>query len=204
MNATYTFKASNGTSVTMLRGDGAAKMTGGGGGWSVEARPRRVGLTLWQGRDPYRMEVPILFDGWASGRSQENAISILNQMQMGANFREPPTVTIDGVVPVKNARWVIDSIEWGDDVIVSDDHRLRQDAIVRMIQYTPVETLSVRNKGQLRATPKPYIVKKGDTFKSISKAHYGTPDKWRIIMAANNIRDPQAIKRLIGKAIRIP
>jgi hypothetical protein len=40
----YTFKASNGTTVTVLRGDVAPKMTAGGGGWSVEARPKRVAL----------------------------------------------------------------------------------------------------------------------------------------------------------------
>lgn len=204
MSLRYTFKSSNGLSVTMLRGDGAPKMVGGGGGWTVEARPKRVALTLWAGRDPYQMDVPVMFDGWADDDSQENAISLLNQMQMGADFREPPTVTIVGAVPVKNARWVITGIDWGDNVIYDGDHRLRQDAVVHLTQYNPEDRLKVRNKGQLRANPKPYVVKKGDTFKSISQSQYGTPDKWRLIMAANDIRDPTSIVKHIGKQIRIP
>lgn len=204
MSNYYLFKASSGLQVAVLRGEGAPRMTGGGGGWAVEARPKRVGLTLWNGRDPYSMDVPVLFDGWADNEPQENAISILNQMQMGGDFREPPTVTITGSVPIKNARWVITGIDWGDNVIWDGNHRLRQDAVVHLTQYNPEDRLNVRNKGQVRANPKPYVVKRGDTFKKISQSQYGTPDKWRIIMNANGIRDPEKISTLIGKQIRVP
>lgn len=197
------FTASNGLKVSVLRGTDPPKMTGGGGGWSVEDRPRRVGLTVWKGRSPYMMDIPVLFDGWADGKSQENAISILNQMQMGADFREPPTVQVEGAVPVKSATWTM-SIDWGDNVIWEDDHRLRQDAVVHLVQYNPEDRLKVRNKGHLKAVSAPYTVKAGDTFKSISQHSYGTPKKWREIMAANNIRDPKKIKDLVGKQIKIP
>jgi hypothetical protein len=143
MSNTYTFISSEGGRVTMMRGDGIPKMTGGGGGWSIEARPRRVGLTIWKGRDPYTMDVPVLFDGWMDDNSQENEISVLNQMQMGGDLKEPPTVTIEGAVPVKGIRWVISGID--------------KDA-----------------------------------------------NKWKIIAAANNIRDPKSIKKMVGKSIRIP
>lgn len=199
----YLFKSSNGLSVAVLRGDGAPKMVGGGGGWQVEARPKRVGLTIWQGRDPYKMDVPVLFDGWSEDKSQETAISILNQMQMGSDFQEPPRVTIVGAVPVKNATWVID-IDWGDQVIYDGGQRYRQDAIVHMTQYTPEGRLNVKNKGQLKVPSQPYQVKAGDTFKSISQKRYGTPSKYKLIMAANKIRDPKKIKSLVNKTIRIP
>jgi nucleoid-associated protein YgaU len=88
--------------------------------------------------------------------------------------------------------------------IWDNDHRLRQDAIVHLRQYNPEDRLNVRNRGQVRANPKPYVVKRGDTFKSISQSQYGTPDKWRLIMNANDVRDPTAIKKLVGKQIRIP
>ena len=95
---TYTFTASDGTSVTMLRGQAMPTMTGGGGGWQITARPRRVSLTQWKGRDPYKMDVPVMFDGYANDKSVEIAISKLNQMQMGRDLSPPPRVKIvDGV-----------------------------------------------------------------------------------------------------------
>lgn len=199
----YTFKSSDGSSVRVLRGDAAPKMTGGGGGWTVEARPRRVGLTIWNGRDPYSMDVPVLFDGWANEISQEVKISILNQMQMGHDLKPPPTVKITGAVPVKGATWIIDNIDWGDDVIYDGPTRLRQDAVVHLKQYVAETRLKVSGGGKLRARG-PYIVRAGDTFKSISQKVYHTPDRWKEIMAANNIRDPKAIKKMVGKTIRIP
>jgi nucleoid-associated protein YgaU len=192
----------------MLRGPDAPKMVGGGGGWTVEPRPRRIGLTIWGGRDPYMMDVPIMFDGWAKTDSQETKISTLNQMQMGGDLEEPPYVEIDGAVPVKGIRWVITSIDWGETVIwaslgLGKDYRMRQDAIVHLTQYNPEDRLVVQGGGNLQ-TPKMYRVKKNDSFKSISQKMYGTPDKWRNIMAANKIRDSKTITSLIGKEIRIP
>lgn len=210
MSNYYTFNSSKGGSVTMLRGDGAPKMTGGGGGWETQARPRRVGLTVWKGRDPYTMDVPVLFDGYSAGRSQENAISILNQMQMGSDLEEPPTVEIVGGVPVKGIKWVI-SIDWGDNVIYEtgpggSEFRVRQDAIVHMTQYNPETRLAIQNKGKIPGAPKLYTVRQGDDLRSISQKMYGTPDRWKEIQAANKttLRDPKNILRMKGKKIRIP
>src|SRR4051794_11563779 len=184
MSNYYIFKSSTGSSVTVLRGDGPPKMVGGGGGWEVEARPRRVGLTIWKGRDPYTMDVPILFDGWAIGRSQEDNISAMNQMQMGSDLEEPPTVEIIGGVPVKGIKWVI-TIDWGDNVIYQSgqngDYRLRQDAVVHMTQYVQEDRLVVQNKGKLPGAPRLYTVRQGDDLRSVSQKMYGTPSRWKEI-----------------------
>lgn len=205
----YTFRSSRGSQVTVLRGDGAPKMVDGGSGWTVEDRPRRVGLTIWKGRNPYRMDVPILIDAWASQDSIENDIAILNQMQMGSDLEQPPTVTIVGGVPVKGIVWVLDPIiDWGDNVIWGansrgDMFRYRQDAVVHLCQYNPEDRLQVSGGGNLQA-PRRYIVKQGDDLRSISQKMYGDPTKWKLIQAANNIRDPKRILRMVGKEIRIP
>jgi hypothetical protein len=203
MSNTYTFISSEGGRVTMMRGDGIPKMTGGGGGWSIEARPRRVGLTIWKGRDPYTMDVPVLFDGWMDDNSQENEISVLNQMQMGGDLKEPPTVTIEGAVPVKGIRWVISGIDWGDQVIYDDNSRYRQDAVVHLTQYNPEDRLKTFGGGNLQ-TPRIHVVRKGETLRSIANQYYKDANKWKIIAAANNIRDPKSIKKMVGKSIRIP
>lgn len=208
MSMYYTFRSSRGAAVTVLRGEGPPQMVGGGGGWEIEARPRRVGLTIWKGREPYAMDVPVLFDGWRIGRSQENAISVLNQMQMGSDLQEPPTVNIEGGVPVKGIDWVIREIEWGTNVIYDDndggqEFRLRQDAVVHLIQYNPEDRFKIMGKGNLQA-PSMYRVRQGDDFRSISQLKYGTPTKWKNIMVANKIRDYKKINKLVGKLIRIP
>src|SRR5262252_6436265 len=112
----YIFKASDGTQVKVLRGDGAPKMVGGIGGWNIVARPRRVGLTQWGGREPYQMDVPILFDRWHDQNSVEREIRQLNKMALGYDYAPPPTVTMQGALPVVGATWVITSIDWGDNV----------------------------------------------------------------------------------------
>lgn len=209
MSMFYTFHSSRGSSVSVLRGDGDPKMVGGGSGWDVVARPRRVGLTIWKGRDPYRMDLPIMIDGWAKSDSMENDIAILNQMQMGSDLEPPPTITIVGGVPVKGIIWIMDpQIDWGDNVIWGSDSkgnmfRYRQDAVVHLCQFNPEDRLVVSGGGNLQA-PRRYVVKKGDDLRSIAQKMYGDPSKFKLIQAANNIRDPKRILRMVGQEIRIP
>src|SRR5262252_2873030 len=47
------------------------QITGGYGGWTVTNRERRVGLTQWQGKDPIRMALSIIFDGVITDQGQE-------------------------------------------------------------------------------------------------------------------------------------
>jgi hypothetical protein len=201
----YTFVDSNGTTVRVLRGDAPPRMTDGGGGWSTVARPRRVGLTLWQGRNPYAMDVPILFDGFATGESVEDDIARLNQMQMGDDFNPPPSVTISGAVPIKGATWVM-TVDWGDNVFWEqggdgDPYRTRQDAVVHLTEFEPEKRLVVTGKSTL---PNIYIVTRGgETMKTIARAIYGHTSKWTKIKEANpKVRDPNKLP--IGTKLRIP
>lgn len=200
----YTFNPSRGKSVTIRRGDGAPKMTAGGGGWETVDRPRRTGFTQWSGGDPYQMDIPVLFDGWANGRSQEAAISMLNQMKMSPGpWLPPPTVTIIGLVPVKGATWVIQNIEWGDDVIWQADgesgYRLRQDAVVQLLQFVAEDRLTIRKQSP---PIKLHIVRKGDTLANISKREYGTTKYVAMLKKANNIRDPNHLK--LKSTVKLP
>jgi|SRR5215831_960970 len=183
MSQTYTFRASNGTSVTMFRGDGAPKMTAGGGGWTTVDRPRRIGMTVWNGRDPYGMDVPVLFDGYIDSRSVEGDIAKLNQMQMGAALNQPPTVMIDGQVPVKGIRWVITGIDWGDNVYWDAAGRQRQDAVVHLLQYVKEERVDVIGKDPT-PTPARWVTKKGDTLRSVAARVYGDSSQWKVIANA--------------------
>lgn len=50
--------------VLLFLGDGEIMPSGGGGGWEEIARPRDVAITHWAGMSPWRLEVPIMLDGW--------------------------------------------------------------------------------------------------------------------------------------------
>lgn len=190
-----------GVDVIVKRAPNAGPViTAGGGRWNIVNRPRRGGFTTYDGDDPYRMDVPIFFDGFDTGRSMEDAISILNQMNFApADYATPPQVRIEGAVPVKNATWVLDpQITWGDQLTIwnKNNYRLRQDCVVHLLQYVVADQLQIKPP----ATSRIYNVKDGDTLKSISKDQYGTPNYWSTIKNANSIRDPKKLP----KTLRIP
>lgn len=201
----YTFRASNGSQVKVLRGTAAPKITGGEGGWTTIDRPRRVGLTQWDGHTPYTMDVPILFDGHHTGSSVERDIRVFNLMAMGRDFTPPPTVTIDGALPVAGAVWVIEGIDWGDIVYWEISprgryFRTRQDAVAHMLQYEAVKTLKIVVPKQL---PNSYTPNRQMTLKEVSKAVYGNGTHWQEIQKANpSIRDMNKVPK--GKRLRIP
>lgn len=153
------------------------------------------------------MDVPILFDGHSEGSSVEQDIATLNSMQIGGPFDAPDTVTLDGAVPLRGLTWVINGIEWGDEVYWEQNgsngqpYRTRQDAVVHLIHYTREERVKIQATNTL---PNIYVVSNGgETMRSIAKSMYGNASKWKQIREANpNIRDPNKIK--IGTKVRVP
>jgi LysM repeat protein len=203
----YMFRSSAGKSVVVRRGMGAPVITGGGGRWKTINRPRRTSIVQWDGDDPYTIDVPVLFDGWANNDSIEEEIAILNQMKMAdkaENLTPPPTVFVDGALPVKGARWVIADITWDADnviwhVVGDKDFRYRQSATVHLLQYVPTDTL-VFKKVSVGSTI--HTVKSGETLRSIAKKHTGNANDAKAIAKANGIRDHKTIKT--GQNLKIP
>lgn len=202
----YVFKSSEGTVVSVLRGEGAPKLTDGVGGWELTPRPRRKSLTLWKGRAPYACEVPVLFDAHAVGDSVEAEISRLTRMGLGTDFSPPPTVKVEGGLPVRGINWVIADIEWGDDVYweqpdQGSSYRTRQDATVILWEHNPEIRVSIE---AINTQPNLYVVTKaGETLKTIAKAVYGNASRWTEIKEANpSIRDPNNLK--VGTRVVYP
>jgi LysM repeat protein len=206
----YTFNASNGLSVTVLRGDGPPTITDGIGGWQLIPRRRRRALTSWTGRNPLAMDIPVLFDGnGESPFSIDPDVEVLRQMAVGDNFIEPPTVQVIGVLPARGVVWVINAIEFGTDNVLyiqdpssGDDIRVRQDATVSLIQHVQEDVVTVANSNPL---PSQWKVQPGDTLRSIAKQVYGNGDKWTLISDANSgvVRSPTADLK-DGITLRIP
>lgn len=215
--------------VVVLLAGAPTTVIGGYGGWDVVARPKRMGLTIWRGKEPLRMTIPILFDGWAEGKGQEIAISHLSGMALvpgdpeRASSQEPPVIKVKGPgVPNPGvAKWVIESLDWGTDVIqdFADDGvmvRMRQDCVVHLLQYVEEDRVSFKNiKLGSNAPDKknnvaphgwkaPVVAKKGDTLKTIANRVYKNtkPNDWKLIAKANGITDPKKVK--MGQTIKIP
>lgn len=190
------------TSVVVRRGASAAKITGGGARWKTVNRPKRTSIVLFEGSDPYTVDMPIIIDGWAESDSIEADIAKLNQMKFShSSLVRPTRVRIDGAMPVKGATWVIADIQWGDNVIWHTDgdktFRYRQDCVVQLLQYIPEVALT--GIKPFKANDKIVTVKKGQTVKS---AAGGDPSKAKAIQKANGIRDPKTVKT--GSTLRIP
>ena len=203
----YTFRSSAGPVVKVLRGNDAPQITGGEGGWNMIQRPRRISLTQGGGRDPYQMDVSVIFDGWRTSTSVELDIRRLQAMSVGSDFQPPPTIKIDGALPIGGATWVITSIDWGSEVfwdqtIRGQYVRLRQDAVVHLTEYFAEQRLKVTITNSL---PNHYQVPKGQitTLKAIAQAMYGSPKRWKDILKANpSIRDANKVRG--PKSVRIP
>lgn len=209
----YVFTASNGTSVTVLRDEGVPTKTDGIGGWEVVERRRRKGLTKWTGRNPARMELPILFNGQDSDPpySVDRDVTTLNQMAFGDNFVEPPTVKVDGYLPVYGLTWVIEDITWGDNQVwmqgdTGETIRVRQDAIVKLLQFVDEDVVKVGNLGQVpKPSTKPYQANGQETLKQIAKKVYGNSAMWVEIAKLNPglVRGPQTVPAA-GTILQMP
>lgn len=191
-------RADTGVSVDVKRDAAPASIVGVGGRWNVVPRPRRTSFVTWDGSDPYTMDVPILFDGWDLSRSQEKNIALLNHFSISpSDFAPPPQVYVDGALPVTGAVWVLSpQISWGTNVIWHEDgYRLRQDAIVHLLQFVEAEALSIKPPATSHT-----VATGGRTLKQVSRDEYGTTKYWSAIQKANNIRDPKKLP----KTLRIP
>lgn len=204
------FRSDSGLSVRILLDANSAHMVGGYGGWEVVARPKRVGLTRFKGKDPFRMDVPILFDGWREDASQEIDIATLSRMsEQPGPQQQPPTIRVEGAVPREDLTWVIETIDWDASNVIWDVQqgtpvRLRQAAVVHLLQFVDDKLLVTPPSLMIN---RPAIAAKttttGASLKKLSQDAYGTPDLWTIIADANGIRDPRA-PIPPGKTIKIP
>jgi hypothetical protein len=215
--------------VTGIRGADPPTVTGGYGGWQKISRPRRKGLTAWQGIDPLEMRLPLLFDGYPDA-SVELPCGRLEQLAGIArtkvgNTSEPPILRVIGAVPARTPDWVVETLEWIDPVIWSEDgYRLRQGAVVTLLEYVADDRLlsmdaaeqarhdalaaaeqAARQAGVGGVPPahrKHYTVRQGDTLASIASEQLGDYRRWPEISDLNDIRDPRRVR--VGQVLRLP
>jgi hypothetical protein len=142
-------------SVTGWLGPNGAVPTGGYGGWEIVSRPRRQGLTIWNGRDPFKMSLQLVLDGFIAQDPIEIECSSVERLALPAtDLNQPPVVTISGAaVPHSDLPWVIDNITWEEAERDSYGRRLRQVLTIDFIRYVKDERLK-EQKASARARAK--------------------------------------------------
>lgn len=198
-----TFIAS-GLRVEAILGEEGAIVTNGYGGWSVVTRPRREGLTQWDGQAPFEMRIGILLDGYADSRSVEQSCINLERMaRQPALFKEPPIIRVQGNVPHTDLPYVINSIEWGQALRHRSGYRVRQAATVGLLRYVADDRVQLKGAAAIARSDSStsttatktksagsHTTVAGETLLSIASAQYGDANAWREIADANGLRDP--------------
>jgi len=209
-NPTYIFHTIDGKKkVEVLRAEAPPKESGGTAIWEVVDRPNKTGITVFRGRQPVRVDLPVMFDAWAEGKSVEPRIQTLKDMASPPAAHTPPVkIKVDGAYPSRYLTWVIDGIDWGDMILYSKIGtavvRVRQDAVVHLLQHVSAELVHTSKQTSKGAAPlfTPYKVKAGDTLSKIAAQVYHDRDKWTVIAKYNNIRDPNKLTK--DQTIKIP
>jgi len=158
-------------------------------------------MVVWKGEDPWRMAVPVIFDGWIDDKNVEYDIRRTTQLLQSRGDRVPPyTFRIDGALPVSGGVWVMETIDWGDNVYWRRNRgsgvRMRQDATLNCLEYEPETVLTINKPPPMSV---PYRVRAGDTLQSIAAAKNITLQS---LKDSTGIRDGKKLKP--GILIMIP
>lgn len=201
--------------IQVLLGQDPPTPSGGGGGWEAVARPWKRPMLVWRAPDaPYRLTLPLLFDGLAEGRSVEPEIRELERMA-GVKVKgdpEPPLLIVEGraiphdTIGKKRNLYVIESSpEWGASVRKTNGQRVRQAVTVTLALYAEDDRME-----RLRSPQKPRYrsveAKQGDTYEKIAVRElkeYGGARLGRRLARLNGGRSPD-VKLKEGKAVKVP
>src|SRR4051812_32925815 len=175
----------DGTAFTATFADGSATVVDGYAGWTTVARPKRVAVTEWQGRNPLAVEIPFIIDFYMSGIDNpgiqcEDKVSKLEKLCGIGHGYQPPICRVDGkgaiphdVTVNPNLHWVIETLTWDKAIELRTQvtgRRLRCGGTIQIRQFSTARDVLRTIKSTDRAIqPKKYIVKKGDTLNKIAK-----------------------------------
>jgi LysM repeat protein len=201
--------------VYVLLGFGAA-VASSGGGWVSVSRPKRKGFTVWNGQDPYQMNIQVMFDGLADNASVEGdyeALRRIMRVSVGAASRPSPCRVV-GAVPLTQVPWVVQAIDQDAASIIrrQDGQIIRVAATVSLLEYVEADVAvslkpspaaaAVSRQTATAPSVRSYTVVSGDTLSRIAQRLLGSYARYPEIAALNNIRDPSRIS--VGQVLRIP
>lgn len=184
----YTITDSHGNVARALKPTDAALPKVGYGGHPIGARPKRKALTVYQGRQPFTLEVPMLLH--RGGESVERDRVALDNMATSEGERidqRPPVVQIRASYPLPippalgtqdSARWWIEDLVWGQEFRLPPDEggfATFKEVTVTFLEWSDREVIidGGFTVGQYRVRKPP------DTILSICRKHHMDYITWR-------------------------
>jgi hypothetical protein len=122
--------------LTLLLGPEPVRITGGLGGWAVTGRPRQVAMTTWEGTEPFQVQLSVMLDGHAAGRSVEPTLRKLVAVARGDDESPPGVLGVAGL-PLPADDWVLEGVDFGDPILRRDGSRVRQPLNLTLREYVP-------------------------------------------------------------------
>jgi hypothetical protein len=166
--------------MTLKLGDGPAKPTDENSGWTTIDRPTDEAATQWIGGQPPKVAIPVYLDGVTGDLDVGTKLKRVQGLVRGPGNTKPPTFRILGPVPYSGNRFVLESIEYGDDVIRGstgtkhEQKLLRQDLTLNVMRYVAPDrvTFDERKKGGGGR----HDSKQGDTAQKVANELYDESD----------------------------
>ena len=141
-----------GKKATHLRADllGDDVVTGGVGGWEMaDATSKRTKGFAFRGTPQRTITLPLAFNGLeARGRGRHSVVEPRCRRLVAwsrprpaakgkKGKRRPPAMRIRGLVRMSGGRWVIESIEWGEQIRNSQGRRIQQRFTLTLVEWRP-------------------------------------------------------------------
>lgn len=195
-------------------GPDSPRLTGGFGGWNVTGRPRQVGMTTWDGVDPFELSFQLLWDGLLgpmrrrprrSQYSVEPDLRDLVAVVRGDGESDPGIIGVEGIPSLPADRWVVKDVQFGDAIRrESDMHRVRLMMDFTLLEFVPPHYEPVSRKAFGRNKGKTVVIntKDGDTPMRIAKRRHC---RWTDLRQLNQDVIKSANQHLHkGTKIRVP
>lgn len=156
-------------------------------GWQETTRPLMKATPEWTGKPLERLVLPILLDAWDEDGSVQGSLdTLLGLMARPGGQPTPPTVTCRGPrLPVDAAaRWVVEAVDIGDDVLFTTSGDLaRQDVVVTLMEQ-PADRPTVLRISSAR--PRTItLAKAGDTLEKIARRELRSAKKVTVLRKLN-------------------
>jgi len=174
--------------LDLLLGETSPRVLSGYSTFNEIARPKRSTAIEYTGKELFRLEIPVLIDGWLSGTSVEGIIQQIEELAVsrGGKGNPPQDFRVDGPIPHRDVQWMIEGLDWGD-AIYDGDIRLRQFLTLTLVQKLDMPYLLRNGNDAPRAvTPGWRVVKTRDgDLRRLAQTMLGDSRLWRRIRKKN-------------------
>lgn len=186
----------------------------GYGGHPLAARPKKAALTVFEGRQPFSLEMQVYL--YYNGLSVQQGRSTLESLAIspfkGFKTRpEPPRCCITAQpnllppMPGVGKFWWVEDLKWEDEYRYSDWTLYWNVVTITLLEALNDETLSEEETAAGNTSSRRrYFVKAGDTLHSIAARELHNANKWKEIAKLNGIRSDGQLKKKVGEEIRLP